>query len=109
MLMVHQQDDGGDALGKLKCVEIIIRGDLLLRRVVLKIGERLQASELAADFTSTIVVPPFRMAMRLQYPSLAVLHALVEAEDLYKFRTMLEEILEQERCQIVSIETLEHL
>lgn len=98
---------GGDVLGKLKCVEIIIRGDLLLRRVVLKIGERLQASDLAADFTSTIVVPPFRMAMRLQYPSLAVLHALVEAEELYRFKALLKELLEQEHCQIVSIETLE--
>jgi hypothetical protein len=88
-------------------VEIIIRGNLMLRQIVRKIGERLQESDIEADFSSTIVVPPWRMATKLQYPSLAVLHAEVGAKDMYRFDTLLRELLEQEQCQLISMDKLE--
>jgi hypothetical protein len=88
-------------------VEIIIRGDLMLRQIVRKIGEQLQESDLEADFSSTIVVPPWRIATKIQYPSLGVLHAEVSAKDMYKFETLLRGILEEEQCQLISMEKLE--
>ena len=94
-------------LGQIQCVEIIIRGDLMLRQVVMKIGELLQEANLEADFSSTIVVPPWRMATKLQYPSLAVLHAEVGAKDMFRFEALLKELLEQEQCQIISMNKLE--
>ncbi len=94
-------------MGQQKCVEIIIRGDLLLRHVVSKLGKHLSSSDLDADFSATLVVPPFRMAQKLQYPSLAVLHALVNAKDLYRFESMFREILEEENCHIITFDQLE--
>jgi len=91
----------------MQCIEIIIRGDLMLRQVVMKIGESLQEANLEADFSSTIVVPPWRMATKLQYPSLAVLHAEVSAKDVYRFEALLKELLEQEQCHIISMNKLE--
>lgn len=94
-------------MGQQKCIEIIIRGDLLLRRVVSKLGELLTSSDLDADFSATLVVPPLRMAQKLQYPSLAVLHALVNAKDLYRFESMFREMLEEENCHIITFDQLE--
>jgi hypothetical protein len=94
-------------LGQMQCLEIIIRGDLMLRQIVMKIGESLQDADLEADFSSTIVVPQWRMAMKLQYPSLAVLHAEVNAKDVYRFEALLKELLEQEQCQLISMNKLE--
>ncbi len=94
-------------MGQQKCIEIIIRGNLLLRQIVSKLGEKLSSSDLDADFSATLVVPPFRMAQKLQYPSLAVLHALVNAKDLFRFESMFRELLEQENCQIITFDQLE--
>ncbi len=94
-------------LGQMQCVEIIIRGDLLLRQVIRKVGERLQELDIDADFSSTIVIPPWRMAIKLQYPSLGVLHAEVDAKDMFRFESVLQELLEQEKCQLLSFDKLE--
>ncbi len=88
-------------------VEIIIRGDLLLRQVIRKVGEQLQELDIDADFSSTIVIPPWRMAIKLQYPSLGVLHAEVDAKDMFRFESVLQELLEQEKCQLISFDKLE--
>lgn len=94
-------------LGQMQYVEIIIRGDLLLRQIIMKIGEQLLDTGIEADFSSTIVIPPWRMAVKLQYPSLGVLHAEVDAKDMYKFESLLKELLEQEKCQLISMDKLE--
>jgi hypothetical protein len=94
-------------LGQMQYVEIIIRGDLMLRQIIRKIGEQLQDIDIEADFSSTIVIPPWRMAVKLQYPSLGVLHAEVDAKDMYKFEALLKDLLEQERCQLISLGKLE--
>jgi hypothetical protein len=90
-------------MGQTKYMEIIIRGDLMLRHIIMKFGEQLMASDLDADFSSTIVIPPFRMAMNLQYPSLGVLHVEVEAKDFFRFERMLRDLLEKEQIRIISI------
>lgn len=79
----------------------------MLRQVIRKIGERLQETGMEADFSSTIVVPPWRMATKLQYPSLAVLHAEVDSKDVFHFETFLKELLEQEQCHLISLNKLE--
>lgn len=94
-------------MGQLQYVEIIIRGDLMLRQIVRKIGEQLQDSDMDADFSSTIVVPPWRMASQIEYPSLAVLHAEVNAKDFFRFEAMLQELLEKEQCQLIALNKLE--
>ena len=81
-------------MGQMQYVEIIIRGDLMLRQIIRKIGERLQETDIEADFSSTIVVPPWRMATKIEYPSLAVLHAEVMAKDMFRFEALLQELLE---------------
>ncbi|MFW9986515.1 MAG: hypothetical protein ACFFDJ_08135 [Candidatus Odinarchaeota archaeon] len=94
-------------MGQMQYVEIIIRGDLLLRQIIMKIGEQLLDTSIEADFSSTIVIPPWRMAVKLQYPSLGVLHAEVDAKDMYKFEALMKELLEQEKCQLISMDKLE--
>jgi hypothetical protein len=90
-------------MGQTECMEIIIRGDLMLRQIIMKFGEQLMASDLDADFSSTIVIPPFRMAMNLQYPSLGVLHVRIEAKDIFRFERMLRDLLDKEHIEIISI------
>jgi hypothetical protein len=90
----------------MQCVEIIIRGDLLLRQIIMKVGTQLQELGLDADFSSTIVIPPWRMAMKLQYPSLGVLHAEVDAKDMFRFESVLKELFEKEECQLISFDKL---
>jgi len=94
-------------MGQTKYMEIIIRGDLMLRQIIMKFGEQLMASDLDADFSSTIVIPPFRMAMNLQYPSLGVLHVQIEAKDVFKFERMLRDLLDKEQIEIISINQLD--
>ena len=50
-------------MGKLKTIEIIIRGDIIERNVLLKLAERLRGRGLRADFSSSIAVPPFLKAV----------------------------------------------
>jgi hypothetical protein len=94
-------------MGQMQYVEIIIRGDLMLRQIIRKIGEKLLETDLEADFSSTIVVPPWRMATKLQYPSLAVLHVEVSAKDIFRFEGVLQELLEAEKCQLIALNKLE--
>jgi len=94
-------------MGQTTYMEIIIRGDLMLRQIIMKFGEQLMASDLDADFSSTIVIPPFRMAMNLQYPSLGVLHVQIEAKDVFKFERLLRDLLDKEQIEIISIGQLD--
>jgi hypothetical protein len=98
---------GAEKMGQMQYVEIIIRGDLMLRQIIRKIGERLQDTDMDADFSSTIVVPPWRMATKIEYPSLAVLHAEVTAKDIHRFEALLQELLKEEKCQLIAWNKLE--
>ncbi|MFX1510870.1 MAG: hypothetical protein ACFFBR_11255 [Promethearchaeota archaeon] len=94
-------------MGQMQYVEIVIRGDLMLRQIIRKIGEQLAETDIDADFSSTIVVPPWRMATKLQHPSLGVLHAQVTAKDVFHFEALLKQLLEQEQCQLIALNKLE--
>ena len=93
-------------MGKLKTIEIIIRGDIIERNVLLKLAERLRGRGLRADFSSSIAVPPFLKAVEKRYPSLAVLYATVDLEDLFSFKALVEELCREEGCIILSFKEL---
>jgi len=40
-------------LGKLKTLEVIIRGDIIEQNLVLKLGRKLRETKLRADFTAS--------------------------------------------------------
>ena len=39
----------------IKTVEIIVRGDIIEKNIILKLGEKLKVSKLRADFSSSVV------------------------------------------------------
>ena len=88
-------------------VEIIIRGDLVERNLVLKLGQALKRLDLKADFSATIVVPPFQKAVERKYPSLAIFYAMVNLEDIFKFDSLLQDVICQESCELVSMHQLQ--
>jgi len=90
-------------LGKLKTLEVIIRGDVIEQNLVLKLGRKLGETKLRADFTASIVVPPFLKAVEKRHPSICVLHVTVDIEDKFQFERLLKEFVCAENCEIVSI------
>lgn len=89
-------------MGKIKTLEILVRGDIIERNIILKLASRLKDSKLRADFSSTIAVPPFLKAVERRYPSLAVFYATVDIEDLFQFKALMESICREEECSILS-------
>lgn len=90
-------------LGKIKTLEVIIRGDVIERNIVLKIGEMLRKTKLRADFSASIVVPPILKAVEKRYPSVCVLHVTVDMEDKFQFEKLLKDRVCAEGCEVVSI------
>jgi len=93
-------------MGKIKTVEIVVRGDIIEKNLILKLANRLKASQLRADFSSSIAVPPFLTAVEKLYPSLAVLYGTVDIEDLFQFRALVDTLCCEENCDIISITEL---
>lgn len=93
-------------MGKIKTVEIIVRGDIIERNIILKLANRLRDSKLRADFNASIAVPPFLVASEKHYPSLAVLYGAVDIEDLFQFKAMFEDLCCEEECEIISFTEL---
>jgi len=50
-------------LGKIKTVEIIVRGDIIEKNLILKFANRRRESKLRAYSSSTIAVPPVLKAV----------------------------------------------
>lgn len=90
-------------MGKLKTLEVIIRGDLIEKNIVLKLGQMLSQTNLRADFSASIVIPPFIKAVEKRYPSVCVLHVTVDREDRFQFEKLLKECTCVEGCEVVSI------
>ena len=88
-------------------VEIIVRGDLVVQNLVLKLGQALKRSNLKADFSATIVVPPFQKATARKYPSLGIFYAMVNLEDIFRFNSLLNDVVCQESCELVSMHQLQ--
>jgi hypothetical protein len=93
-------------LGKIKTVEIVVRGDIVEKNLLLKMANRLKDSKLRADFSSSIAVPPFLKAVEKRYPSLAVLYVTVDIEDLFPFKALIEDLCHNEGCNMISFTEL---
>jgi len=93
-------------LGKIKTVEIIVRGDIVEKNIILELATRLRDSKLRADFSSSIAVPPVLMATEKRYPSLAVLYGTVDLEDLFQFKALVEDLCCDMECNIISFTEL---
>ncbi|UCH57245.1 MAG: hypothetical protein JSV18_07920 [Candidatus Bathyarchaeota archaeon] len=93
-------------MGKIKTVEIVVRGDIVEKNLILKLANRLKESNLRADFSSSVTVPPFLKAVERRYPSLAVLYGTVDIEDLFQFKALVESLCCDEECAIISFEEL---
>ena len=89
-------------MGKIKTVEIVIRGDIIEKNIILKLASMLQRSGLRADFSSSIAVPPFLMAVEKRYPSVAVLYVTVDLEDLFQFKALIDTVCTEEDCLLLS-------
>ena len=88
-------------------VEIVVRGNLVVQNLVLKLGQALKRSNLKADFSATIVVPPFQEAVARKYPSLGIFYATVNLEDVFRFNSLLQDVVCQENCELVSMNQLQ--
>jgi len=93
-------------MGKIKTVEIIVRGDIIEKNIILTLAEKLKTSRLQADFSSSIAVPPFLMAVEKRYPSIAVLYGTVDLEDIFQFKALIEDVCSEESCSMVSFTEL---
>jgi hypothetical protein len=93
-------------MGKIKTVEIIVRGDIIEKNMILKLANRLRDSKLRADFNANIAVPPFLVASEKRYPSLVVLYGTVDLEDLFQFKAMFESLCREEDCDVISFKEL---
>lgn len=93
-------------MGKIMTVEIVVRGDIVEKNLLLKMANRLKDSKLRADFSSSISVPPFLKAVEKRYPSLAVLYVTVDIEDLFPFKRLIEDLCDNEGCNIISFTEL---
>lgn len=93
-------------MGKIKTVEIIVRGDIVEKNIILELANRLKDSKLRADFSSSIAVPPFLVAAEKRYPSLAVLYGTVDLEDLFQFKALVAELCCDMECKIISFTEL---
>ncbi len=94
-------------MGKVKTLEVIVRGNLVERNLVLRLGQALKDSKLRADFSASIIVPPFQKAVSKKYPSLGIFYAMVDLEDIFRFQTLLKNLCCEENCELISIHELE--
>jgi hypothetical protein len=91
---------------KLVTVELILRGDIIEKSILAKLAELLKHQKYHADFTSTVAVPPFLVAIEKHYPSLAVLYGTVEFENLFHLQGLIEKFAEEYELEIISLKNL---
>ena len=87
-------------------IEIIIRGDIIDNNVLRKFASKLKDQKYTADFTTSVTIPPFLVASEKHYPSLAVLYTMVDLEHLFHVRKLLNELVEEEKLEIISFKQL---
>ena len=93
-------------MAKMVTVEIVVRGDIIDNNVLRKFAEKLKAQRFTVDFTSSIAVPPFLVAAEKRYSSLAVLYVMVDLENIFDVKRLLDELAQEERLQIISYNQL---
>ena len=87
-------------------VEIIIRGDIIDKNVLKKFASKLKEQKFTVDFTTSVAVPPFLVASEKRYPSLAVMYTMVELENKFMLKNLLDELVEEENLEIISFKQL---
>ena len=87
-------------------VEIIVRGDIIDKNVLKKFAWKLKSQPFSADFTTSVAVPPFLVASEKRYPSLAVMYAMVDLENLFALKTLLDQLVEEEKLDLISFKQL---
>jgi len=87
-------------------VEIIIRGDIIDNNVLKKFASKLKEQKFTVDFTTSVAVPPFLVASEKHYPSLAVMYTMVDLENKFMLKKLLDELVEEERLDIISFKQL---
>ena len=85
---------------------MIVRGDIIDNNVLRKFAMKLKEQSYTIDFTSSITVPPFLVAAEKKYPSLAVLYATLNLENIFETRKLLVELSEEEDLEIISFKQL---
>jgi hypothetical protein len=94
------------ALAKTVCVEIVVRGDIIDNIILRKFAEKLKRQRFTSDFTTSVAVPPFLVAAEKNYPSLAVMYLMVDLENLFDVKKLLEELVHEERLETISFKQL---
>ena len=93
-------------LAKQITVEIIVRGDIIENNVLAKFASKLKEQRFTVDFVTSVAVPPFLVASEKRYPSLAVMYTLVDLENKFQLKKVLDELVEEERLDIISFRQL---
>jgi hypothetical protein len=87
-------------------VEIVIRGDIIEKNILVKFAKKLEKQKYRADFTTSVAVPPFLVASEKHYPSLAVMYSMLELENIFHLKNLLEEFALEEDLEIISFKQL---
>lgn len=93
-------------MAKQVTVEMIVRGDIIDNNVLRKFAMKLKEQSFKIDFTSSIAVPPFLVAAEKKYPSLAVLYATLDLENIFATRKLLVELAEEEDLELITFKQL---
>lgn len=93
-------------LAKQITVEIIVRGDIIENNVLKKFATKLKEQKFTVDFTTSVAVPPFLVASEKRYPSLAVMYTMVDLENKFQLKKVLDELVEEEKLDIISFKQL---
>jgi hypothetical protein len=87
-------------------VEVIVRGDIIDNNILRKFASKLKSKKYLADFTTTVAVPPFLVASEKHYPSLAVMYAILDLENMFDLKNLLDELATEEKLDIISFKQL---
>lgn len=93
-------------MAKTVTVEIVVRGDIIDKIILRKFANKLKSQKFTCDFTTSVAVPPFMVAAEKNYPSLAVMYVMVDLENLFDVKRLLEELALEERLDIISCKQL---
>lgn len=93
-------------MAKVVTVEIVVRGDIIDNIILRKFANKLKNQKFTVDFTTSVAVPPFMVAAEKNYPSLAVMYLMVDLENIFDVKRLLDELAQEERLEIISYKQL---
>jgi len=94
------------AVAKMVTVEIVVRGDIIDNIILRKFANKLKNQKFTVDFTTSVAVPPFMVAAEKNYPSLAVMYVMVDLENIFDVKRLLDELAQEEKLEIISYKQL---